>query len=99
MNFAELRFWGLLGLGLIIVWVIRSLAQLKGRRPSGDLDKACLAGLGLFLLLCVSWTTFLIFLAVMLLTYVGVLAILRWGGGSAFWLVVLAPLQLAPLIY
>jgi alginate O-acetyltransferase complex protein AlgI len=99
MNFAELRFWGLLGLGLLVIWIIRSIARLKGVRPSGDLDKLCLAGLGLFLLLCVSWTTFLIFLAVMLLTYVGVLAILKWGGGSAFWLIALAPLQLAPLIY
>src|SRR6266404_8041603 len=99
MNFAELRFWGLLGLGLLVIWIIRSIARLKGVPPSGDLDKLCLAGLGLFLLLCVSWTTFLIFLTVMLLTYVGVLAILKWGGGSAFWIIVLAPLQLAPLIY
>jgi alginate O-acetyltransferase complex protein AlgI len=98
MNFAELRFWGLLGLGLVVVWTIRFLARFRGG-PSADLDKVCLAGLGLFLLFCVSWTTFLIFLAVMLVTYIGVLAILRGGGGSPLWLFLLIPLQLAPLFY
>jgi D-alanyl-lipoteichoic acid acyltransferase DltB (MBOAT superfamily) len=100
MNFSELRFWGLLGLGLIVIGAIRALVRFCGRsQVPGDVDKACLAGLGLFLLLCVSWTTFLIFSAVMLATYIGVRLILKWGGGSPVWLFILIPLQLAPLVY
>lgn len=99
MNFGELRFWGLLGGGLLVVWVIRRLTALLFRQLPPALDKLCLAGLGLFLLVCVSWVTFIIYLSVMASSYLGLSAIVRWGRGSPVWLWLLVPLQLAPLLY
>ncbi len=100
MNFAELRFWGylLLGLGLILL-----LRPWVGRRDPASLpryDRVALAALGMFLLLCVSALTFAIWLAVALASYYG----LRWilehdAQGTRKYLFVLIPLQLAPLVY
>jgi len=100
MNFAEARFWGLLLLGLGAIASVRFL--LRGRPGfRGDrFDKLALLGLGLFLLLCVSPVTFLIFLAVAIGSYLGLQWILKQEpGGRQRWLYVLIPLQLLPLIY
>ena len=100
MNFAEARFWGLLlvGLGLIALLSFTLRPVLRVRRDA--FDKLALFGLGLFLLLCVSWVTAVIFLGVAVGSYVGLKWLLsydekgRWHG-----LCVLIPLQLLPLAY
>jgi len=100
MNFAESRFWGLLAAGMTVIVLLRWILKpwLASRRA--EFDKAALLSLGLFLLLCVSWVTFLIFLVVAILSYVGLMWILRrdprrWH----YYLFFLIPLQLAPLVY
>ena len=100
MNFAESRFWGLLAAGMMLIVLFRwALARwLRTRRD--EFDKVALFSLGLFLLLCVSWVTFIIFLVVAILSYVGLKWILQqdprtWRG----YLFILIPLQLAPLFY
>ncbi|MBU6399968.1 MAG: MBOAT family protein [Verrucomicrobia bacterium] len=100
MNFAELRFWGWLALGLICVVTARGIL---GRVAAGRMpvfDKVALFSLGLFLLLCVSWVTFIIFLCVAVGTYLGLGWILRYHAAHATeYLLVLIPLQLLPLAY
>ena len=100
MNFAEARFWGLLMAGLAVIAFLRFVLRpvLGARRDV--LDKAALFTLGLFLLLWVSWVTFVIFLAVAIGSYVG----LRWvlqhdEKRQRRCLYVLIPLQLLPLAY
>ena len=100
MNFAESRFWGLLAAGMAVIvllrWILRS--WLGSRRD--EFDKAALLSLGLFLLLCVSWLTFIIFLVVAILSYAGLKWILRHDSRRwHFYLFILIPLQLAPLVY
>ncbi len=100
MNFAESRFWGLLAAGMAVIvllrWILRS--WLGSRRD--EFDKAALLSLGLFLLLCVSWLTFIIFLVVAILSYAGLKWILRHDSRRwHFYLFILIPLQLAPLGY
>ena len=100
VNFAEIRFWLLLASGLGFI----ALAQTAvGRwRPAwlDRLDKVGLVSLGLFLLLCVSWVTFVIFLVVALGSYVGLKWVLgRPKEGQVRYLWVLIPLQLLPLLY
>lgn len=95
MNFAELRFWGYLLLGLIVVFVFR---LIFGRREW--VDKVGLLFLGLFLLWCVSWITFVIFLCVAIGTYAGLGWILKYHARhSSKYLLLLIPLQLLPLFY
>ena len=63
MNFGEIRFWLLLLAGL---GVITSVRWLLGRSRSGlppSFDRLALCVLGMFLLCCVSWLTFAIFMA------------------------------------
>jgi len=100
MNFAESRFWGLLAAGMAVILLLRWIlsSSLGGRRD--EFDKFALLSLGLFLLLCISWVTFIIFLVVAVLSYAGLKWILthnqkRWH----FYLFILIPLQLAPLAY
>jgi alginate O-acetyltransferase complex protein AlgI len=100
MNFAESRFWGLLAAGLTVIVLLRWLAGPWLGKRRDDFDKAALLSLGLFLLVCVSWVTFLIFLLVAVLSYVGLQWILRQDPRSWHrYLFVLIPLQLAPLVY
>jgi D-alanyl-lipoteichoic acid acyltransferase DltB (MBOAT superfamily) len=100
MNFAESRFWVLLLSGLGVVLLVRlPLVRLLGERI-GHYDKVGLAGLGLFLLLSVSWVTCLIFVVVAVVSYVGMWWLARQGTRGRGWLLfVLIPLQLLPLLY
>jgi len=100
MNFAESRFWELLAAGLTVILLLRWLVGPTLGKRRDDFDKAALLSLGLFLLICVSWVTFLIFLLVAVLSFVGLKWILRQNPSSWHrYLFVLIPLQLAPLIY
>jgi D-alanyl-lipoteichoic acid acyltransferase DltB (MBOAT superfamily) len=100
MNFGELRFWMYLLAGLAVIGVSRAgWHQWAGRSVAG-FDRVALCLLGLFLLLCVSWVTFAIFLAVTLTTHWG----LRWivtyhARHAAKYLWVLVPLQVLPLVF
>jgi D-alanyl-lipoteichoic acid acyltransferase DltB (MBOAT superfamily) len=100
MNFAESRFWVLLLAGLGVILLGRAVC---GRWLAGHLegfDKAALGGLGLFLLLCVSWVTFFIFVVVAVVSYAGMGWLVRPAGPPRKWLLlVLIPLQLLPLLY
>ena len=100
MNFADLRFWGYLVGALVFVVLIRlPVARLIPARLN-QFDKLALLGVGIFLLFRVSWITLTIFLIVAVVTYVGLSWILKFHARHAFkYLVVLIPLQLAPLLY
>ncbi|MDQ6630641.1 MAG: MBOAT family protein [Verrucomicrobiota bacterium] len=100
MNFAELRFWEYLLSGLALLLGLRFIfARIVPTRLE-LFDKVGLLSLGLFLLLCVSWVTFAIFLAVAIGTYVGLYWIQKYHAEHARkYLLVLIPIQLAPLFY
>src|SRR6185503_10469361 len=99
-NFAESRFWGLLAAGMVVIVLFRwVLGRWLGTRRD-DFDKLALFSLGLFLLLCVSWVTFIIFLVVAIFSYVGLKWILQQDPQSWHrYLFILIPLQLTPLFY
>ncbi len=100
MNFAESRFWVLLvaALGLVVLLRFTLRAALGARLAV--FDKIALISLGLFLLLCVSWITFIIFLVVALGSYFGLQWLLCHDERlHRRYLFVLIPLQLLPLAY
>jgi D-alanyl-lipoteichoic acid acyltransferase DltB (MBOAT superfamily) len=100
MNFAQARFWGLLLAGLAVIGLLRLLAGRVFGFKHEVFDKVALFGLGLFLLLCVSRVTFVIFLVVAIGTYVGLQWILKQDESRRRrYLYVLIPLQLLPLAY
>lgn len=100
MNFAEARFWGLLLMGLVIITLLRYSLQCSRGLNRVVFDKLALFSLGLFLLLCVSRVTFIIFLAVAIGSYVGLQWVLKHEEGKQRrYLYVLIPLQLLPLAY
>ena len=100
MNFAEARFWGLLLAGLVIIAISRFLFQKISGANQSAFDKTALICLGLFLLLCVSWVTFLIFLAVAIGSYGGLKWVLTHEESKRRrYLYILIPLQLFPLAY
>lgn len=100
MNFAESRFWIVLGSGLGFVLGLRLLLGPWLHSRIGVYDKIAVTVLGLVLLLAVSWLTLLIFLAVAVITYWGLQWILRLDlGHQRRCLVLLIPLQLLPLFY
>ena len=100
MNFAELRFWEYLLAGGAVLLVLRCLLLRWPRLDSGVLDKSLLLSLGLALLAVVSWTTFAIFLAVAIGTYVGLAWIQRYHPQHSMkYLLLMVPLQLLPLFY
>ncbi|HNQ87040.1 MAG TPA: MBOAT family O-acyltransferase [Verrucomicrobiota bacterium] len=100
MNFAELRFWGFLFAGLGVLLAGRAVFAARHPAAVARYDRVGLITLGMFLLLCVSWLTFLIWLAVALGSYFGLQWILRRGPrATRGYLVLLIPLQLAPLLY
>src|SRR6266566_779572 len=100
MNFAEVRFWQILFTALAVVLLLRVLfvRWLPARLQS--CDRIGLLLLGWLLLLAVSWITFIIFLVVALGTYVGLRYLLRFADRVQMRsLLILIPLQLAPLFY
>lgn len=100
MNFAELRFWEYLLSGLALIVGLRFLlfSALRGREQL--FDKVALLALGLVLLLAVSWITFVIYLVVVAVTYGGLAWIRKHHEEqSKKYLLLLVPLQLAPLFY
>lgn len=100
MNFAELRFWGYLLGGLLLVVLFRGVFARIASERLQSFDKVALLFLGLSLLLCVSWVTFIIFLAVAIGTYVGLAWIQRHHSRHALkYLWLLIPAQLLPLFY
>ena len=100
MNFAEIRFWGLLGVGLGVILLLRLVVSRIRRESLGVFDRIALATLGLGLLAAVSWITLLIFIVVALTSYLGVKLILQHDRArSKRYLTVLLPLQLMPLLY
>jgi D-alanyl-lipoteichoic acid acyltransferase DltB (MBOAT superfamily) len=100
MNFGEIRFWLLLLAGM---GGIASLRWLLGHTRSGlppSFDRLALCALGLFLLCCVSWLTFAIFMVVGLCSYYGMKWILATHTkGHSYYLFILIPLLLLPLFY
>jgi len=102
MNFAEIRFWGLLAAGLVVIVGVRFLLRpFLGNRGRQDLfDRAALMMLGMMLLSFVSWITVTIFLVVSVCSYLGLAWLLRHGRPwhRAF-LCLLIPIQLLPLLY
>lgn len=100
MNFAESRFWVLLALGLGVILGLRVLFKPWLGSRIELFDKTALGALGLYLLLCVSWVTFLIFVVVAVVSYEGMVWLIRHSGPRRKWLlVILIPLQLLPLLY
>lgn len=100
MNFAELRFWEYLlsGLGVIVALRLVCAGWMKGKEQS--FDKAALLCLGLLLLVVVSWVTFVIYLVVSMVTYLGLGWIQKYHSRHALkYLWLLIPLQLLPLFY
>lgn len=99
MNFAELRFWELLGGALVLILAIRACLRRAGKLPA-EFDRGALLCIGLSLLLSVSRVTFVIFLVVAVGTYVGLKWILQaHGRAPRRYLLVLIPAQLLPLFY
>ena len=96
MNFAEIRFWQLLAGGLAVIFSVRFFFK----NPPSWFDKGALLALGLFLLLCVSGVTFLIFSVVAVGSYFGLKWILQFHGRAPTrYLFVLIPVQLLPLLF
>ncbi len=100
MNFADLHFWEYLLGGLALIIGLRFGCRRIGDVRLQAFDKVALLALGWFLLWCVSWVTFVIFLVVATVTYVGLGWIQQHHPQHALkYLAVLIPLQCAPLIY
>jgi D-alanyl-lipoteichoic acid acyltransferase DltB (MBOAT superfamily) len=100
MNFAEARFWGLLLVGLTVIALLRLLVRCIPSLKGDAFDKLALFSLGLFLLLCVSRVTFIIFLVVAVGSYVGLQRVLKQEESRRRrYLYALIPLQLLPLAY
>src|SRR5258708_4100525 len=100
MNFAEARFWGFLVVGLGLIALLRFALHSLPVIRRDVFDKAALFSLGLYLLLCVSWVMFIIFLVFDLGSYLGLKSLLRYPEqGRQHGLYILIPLQLLPLAY
>jgi alginate O-acetyltransferase complex protein AlgI len=95
MNFAELRFWLLLAGGLGLSLLVRLAVPSAGRERY---DRVALALVGASLLVAVSWLTFLVYAAVMLVTYFGLQWITAAEGHRRKWAMPLVAVQLAPLL-
>jgi D-alanyl-lipoteichoic acid acyltransferase DltB (MBOAT superfamily) len=99
MNFAELRFWGLLGSGLVAILLLRFFFARLRPQSLPLFDRCGLLLLGWSLLLAVGWLTFVIFLAVKVSSFVGLKWILGRARGRRRYLAVLIPWVMAPLFY
>lgn len=100
MNFTEVSFWIVLVTGLALIVVARLGAKALWPKSLPVFERACLAALSLALLLGVGAFTFLVFLTVVLGTYVAC----RYAEGAP-WpmrravLLLVIPLQLTPILY
>jgi D-alanyl-lipoteichoic acid acyltransferase DltB (MBOAT superfamily) len=100
MNFAEVRFWELLLLGLILIGLTRAILQALKPKALPTFERVALALLGLSLLMAVGLLTFLVFLGVALGTYVAVNALMPLKPDvRRRFLLLLVPLQLTPILY
>ena len=102
MNFADIRFWGVLAVSLLAILMIRVVAVKVIRPDPGHYDRAALAIMGLVLLGCVSLLSLGIFAAVSVTTYLGLHFILKIDSSlkrRGRWLWLLIPLQLSPLLF
>ncbi len=100
MNFAELPFWEILLSALAAIFLFRTLVSRWFPARLGTFDRIGLLLLGWILLLAVSWVTCLIFLLVAVGTYFGLKWLLHFEGRArARYLLLLIPIQLAPLFY
>jgi D-alanyl-lipoteichoic acid acyltransferase DltB (MBOAT superfamily) len=100
MNFAEIQFWELLLGALAVILLSRFAVSRLCPVHLEEFDKRALLVLGMSLLMCVSWITFIIFLVVAVGTYAGLGWILRHQVAvRSRYLFVLIPLQLLPLFY
>ncbi|HAB18088.1 MAG TPA: MBOAT family O-acyltransferase [Verrucomicrobiota bacterium] len=100
MNFSESRFWIVLLSGLALGLGLRLLLRPWLANRLSTFDRLLLTGLGLYLLLSVSALTFVIFMTVAVVSYVGLWLILRIDlGHQKGLLFILIPLQLLPLFY
>lgn len=99
MNFAEARFWGLLLGGLGFILLLRFFLRFQKRVSFELFDKLTLFSLGIFLLFCVSWVTFAIFLIVAIGSFLGLKWVLnRDDKARRYASFILIFLQLLPLI-
>ena len=102
MNFADVRFWGILAVSLLAILVIRVVVVKLMRPDPGHYDRAALAIMGLVLLGCVSLLSLGIFAVVSVTTYFGLHLILKTDSSPerrGKWLWLLIPLQLSPLLF
>ena len=100
MNFAEVRFWQLLLGALGVIFLVRYPVGLYRPSSLGDYDKTALACLGVFLLSAISLATIVVLVIVLICTYFGTWWALRNPNVKAsHYLLILIPLQLAPLFY
>lgn len=98
MNFAEIRFWLALGTGVALAAGVRRILSSGGVAGS-LLDRWLLLGIGIGLLLCVGWVTTAIFIFVSSVTWVGTRALIRGQIPVKSGMILLAILQLAPLVW
>ncbi len=99
MNFAELRFWGLLTGGLAVIFAARLVCSRLRPAALPLFDRLTLLLLGWWMLLAVSWITFVIFIVVKVSSYVGLRWILAYQIGRRRYLAVLIPWVMLPLCY
>lgn len=100
MNFAELPFWYILFSSLALVFLSRRIFCIKDERHVMVFDKVTLAIMGMTMLLFVSWLTFVIFALVAIGSYFGMVWLSRHQNvNHSYYLLVLLPLLIAPIIY
>ena len=102
MNFADVRFWGILAVSLLAILIVRVVVVKVMRPDPGHYDRAALAVMGLVLLGCVSLQSLGIFAMVSVTTYLGLHLILKTDSSPkrrGKWLWILIPLQLSPLLF
>lgn len=100
MNFTEFGFWPRFLLCLALAFTIKGILRLSGRKETPLFDKLALAGISLYLLSCVDFLTFSIFLTLTLLSYLGIFLIsITPQNRRRLFLCFYIPLLLLPLIY
>jgi len=99
MNFADLRFWELLGLSMVVWIALRTALVRFDFFPKPKIDCVLLLGTSLFLLGATGWQTLGMFIYVASVTYIFLWAAQNFQWPARIVLPVLVPLQVAPLLY